>query len=74
MANLADLKKTSAGKTEADAIGKSDFDLFPGRSPKKFYDDDQKVITANRSSTGREQISSTKPPETLAVDQQVAAA
>jgi PAS domain S-box-containing protein len=43
MANLADLKNLRC-KTEADAIGKSDFDLFPEEVAKKFYDDDQKVI------------------------------
>jgi PAS domain S-box-containing protein len=43
MANLADLKNLRC-KTEAEAIGKSDFDLFPEEVAKKFYDDDQKVI------------------------------
>jgi PAS domain S-box-containing protein len=43
MANPADLKNLRC-KTEADAIGKSDFDLFPEEVAKKFYDDDQKVI------------------------------
>jgi PAS domain S-box-containing protein len=43
MANPADLKNLRC-KTEADAIGKSDFDLFPAEVAKKFYDDDQKVI------------------------------
>ena len=43
MANPADLKNLRC-KTEADAIGKSDFDLFPPEVAKKFYDDDQKVI------------------------------
>jgi PAS domain S-box-containing protein len=43
MANPADLKNLRC-KTEAEAIGKSDFDLFPPEVAKKFYDDDQKVI------------------------------
>jgi sigma-B regulation protein RsbU (phosphoserine phosphatase) len=43
MANPADLKNLRC-KTEADAIGKSDYDLFPPEVAKKFYDDDQKVI------------------------------
>jgi sigma-B regulation protein RsbU (phosphoserine phosphatase) len=43
MANPADLKNLRC-KTEAEAIGKSDFDLFPPDVAKKFYDDDQKVI------------------------------
>jgi sigma-B regulation protein RsbU (phosphoserine phosphatase) len=43
MANPADLKNLRC-KTEADAIGKSDFDFFPPEVAQKFYDDDQKVI------------------------------
>ena len=43
MANPADLKNLRC-KTEAEAIGKSDFDFFPPDVAKKFYDDDQKVI------------------------------
>jgi sigma-B regulation protein RsbU (phosphoserine phosphatase) len=43
MANPADLKNLRC-KTEAEAIGKSDFDLFPPEVAKKFFDDDQKVI------------------------------
>ncbi len=43
MANPADLKNLRC-QTEAEAIGKSDFDFFPPDVAKKFYDDDQKVI------------------------------
>jgi PAS domain S-box-containing protein len=43
LANPADLK-TLRCKTEAEAIGKSDFDFFPPEVAKKFHDDDQKVI------------------------------
>ncbi len=43
MANPADLKVLGC-KTEADAIGKSDFDLFPKDMAEKFWADDQKVI------------------------------
>jgi PAS domain S-box-containing protein len=43
MANPADLKNMHC-RTEADAIGKSDFDLFPPDIARKFWEDDQKVI------------------------------
>jgi PAS domain S-box-containing protein len=43
MANPADLKNLRC-QTEADAIGKSDFDLFPKDTAEKFWADDQKVI------------------------------
>ncbi|MGD0253282.1 MAG: PAS domain-containing protein, partial [Verrucomicrobiota bacterium] len=43
LANPADLKNFSC-KTEAEAIGKTDFDLFPRDIAEKFWADDQKVI------------------------------
>lgn len=43
LANPADLKNLGC-KTEAEAIGKSDFDLFPRETAEKFWADDQKVI------------------------------
>jgi len=43
MANPADLKVLGC-KTEAEAIGKSDFDLFPKDVAEQFWADDQKVI------------------------------
>jgi len=43
LANLADLKCFHY-KTEAEAIGKTDFDLFPREIAEKFHADDQKVI------------------------------
>ncbi len=43
MVNAADLKNLGC-KTEAEAIGKSDFDLFPKDLAEKFWADDQKVI------------------------------
>ena len=43
MANPADLKNLRC-RTEADAIGKSDFDLFPKDIAEKFWADDQEVI------------------------------
>jgi PAS domain-containing protein len=43
MANPADLKKTHC-KTEAEAVGKSDFDFFPKEVAEKFWASDQKVL------------------------------
>jgi len=43
MANPADLKNLRS-KTEAEAIGKTDFDSFPRDVAEKFWADDQKVI------------------------------
>jgi PAS domain S-box-containing protein len=43
MANLGDLKNFKC-KTEAEAVGKTDFDLFPKDIAEKFWADDQKVI------------------------------
>jgi PAS domain S-box-containing protein len=44
LANAADLK-TLRCKTETEAIGKNDFDLFPKDIAEKFWADDQKVIS-----------------------------
>ncbi|HXR03889.1 MAG TPA: PAS domain-containing protein [Verrucomicrobiae bacterium] len=43
LANPADLK-TLGCKTEAEAIGKTDFDLFPKDTAEKFWADDQRVL------------------------------
>lgn len=43
LANPADLRNMRC-KTEADALGKTDFDLFPPDIAAKFYADDQKVL------------------------------
>jgi PAS domain S-box-containing protein len=43
MANPADLKNLRC-QTEAEAVGKSDFDLFPKEIAEQFWADDQKVI------------------------------
>jgi PAS domain S-box-containing protein len=43
MANPADLKNLHC-KTEAEAIGKSDFDLFPKEDAERFWADDQRVL------------------------------
>jgi PAS domain S-box-containing protein len=46
MANPADLKNMGC-KTEAEAIGKSDFDLFPKAIAEAFFADDQAVLKGN---------------------------
>ncbi len=43
LANPADLKNLPC-KTEAEALGKTDFDLFPKEIAEKFWADDQKVF------------------------------
>lgn len=43
LSNPADLKNFKCG-TEAEALGKNDFDLFPREIAEKFWADDQKVI------------------------------
>ena len=43
LANPADLKNVRC-QTEAEVIGKTDFDLFPKEIANKFYEDDMKVI------------------------------
>src|SRR5208282_6248431 len=43
LANPADLKNLGC-KTEAEAIGKSDFDLFPKEVAEAFFADDQAVL------------------------------
>ena len=60
MANPTDLKNLRC-KTEADAIGKSDFDLFPKEVAEKFYADDQKVHSGRAGHQPGGAFSSTKP-------------
>jgi len=43
MANAADMKNIHC-QTEAEAIGKTDFELFPAEIARRFWEDDQKVI------------------------------
>jgi PAS domain S-box-containing protein len=53
LANPADLKNYHC-QTEAEAIGKTDFDLFPREIAEKFYADDMKVIQG-QAVTNREE-------------------
>ncbi len=46
MANSADLVNLHC-ESEADALGKNDFDLFPREMAEKFWADDQKVLEGN---------------------------
>jgi PAS domain S-box-containing protein len=55
LANKADLK-TLRCKTEAEAIGKSDFDLFPKEIAAKFFADDQAVIQKGQPVLDREEF------------------
>ena len=59
LANPADLKNLRC-KTEAEAIGKTDFDLFPPDIAEKFWADDQKVIQG-KPVINREEYFLTKP-------------
>ena len=54
MANPADLKNLGC-KTEAEAIGKSDFDLFPKEIADAFFADDQSVLKDGKSVLNREE-------------------
>jgi PAS domain S-box-containing protein len=55
LANRADLKNLRC-KTEADAIGKSDFDLFPPEIAQKFFADDQAVVKTGTPVLNREEF------------------
>ena len=54
LANPADLKNMRCA-TEAEAIGRTDFDLFPREDAAKFYADDQAVITTGQPVLDREE-------------------
>ena len=54
MANRADLKVLGC-KMEAEAIGKTDFDLFPKEIAEAFYADDMRVIQKGESVINREE-------------------
>ena len=55
MANPADVKNFMGCKTEADAIGKTDFDLFPHDIAAAFFADDQSVLWKGQSIINREE-------------------
>ncbi len=54
LANPADLKNLGCA-TEAEAIGKTDFDLFPKADAAKFHADDQAVLTSGQPVLDREE-------------------
>jgi len=54
MANAADLKNLGC-KSEAEAIGKTDFDLFPKEIAAKFFADDQSVLKDGKPVINREE-------------------
>jgi PAS domain S-box-containing protein len=54
MVNLADARNLGC-QTEAEALGKSDFDLFPKEIAEKFYQDDQLVIQKGQKIINREE-------------------
>lgn len=54
MANPADLKNLGC-KTEAEAIGKTDFDLFPKEIATAFFADDQSVLKDGKPVINREE-------------------
>ena len=55
MANLGDLKNLKC-KTEAEVIGKTDFDFFPKEIAEKFQADDQKVLQGQAVINQEEQV------------------
>ena len=55
VANPADVKNFMGCKTEADAIGKTDFDLFPHDIAAAFFADDQLVLWKGQSIINREE-------------------
>jgi len=55
LANPADLRNLRC-KTEAEAIGKTDFDFFPPESAEKFVADDQEVVKTGKPVLDREEF------------------
>ena len=55
LANPADLRNLRC-KTEAEALGKTDFDFFPRESAEKFVADDQVVLTTGKPVLDREEF------------------
>ncbi|HVO73874.1 MAG TPA: PAS domain S-box protein [Ignavibacteriaceae bacterium] len=54
IANLADIHINGA-QTEAEVVGKTDFDLFPKEIAEKFYADDMTVLTKGKPVINREE-------------------
>jgi PAS domain S-box-containing protein len=54
LANPADLQNMSSA-TEAEVLGKTDFDFFPEESAKAFFEDDKKVIENGQTILSREE-------------------
>ena len=73
MVNPVDLKNIGC-KTEAEAIGKNDFDFFPKEIAEKFWADDQKVLQGEPVINREEFYLDDARPEALAVDEQAAVA
>jgi PAS domain S-box-containing protein len=55
LANRADLHNMGL-KTEAEALGKTDFDIYPKEIAEKFYADDQAIIQTGQPVIGREEV------------------
>jgi PAS domain S-box-containing protein len=55
LANRADLRNMGV-ETEAEAIGKTDFDFYPKEVAEKFYADDQSVLQTGEPVLGREEV------------------
>ncbi len=55
LANPADLKNMRGVATEADALGKTDFDLFPREDAARFFADDQAVLKSGQTVLDREE-------------------
>ena len=73
LANPADLKNLRC-KTEAEAIGKTDFDLFPKEIAEKFHADDMKVIQGQAVINREEYFLNEAGKKRMAADQQTATA
>ncbi|MGD1088956.1 MAG: PAS domain-containing protein [Verrucomicrobiota bacterium] len=54
LVNLADARNLGC-KTEAEALGKTDFDLFPKEIAEKFFQDDQLVLQKGQKIVNREE-------------------
>lgn len=62
LANPSDLRNLRC-KTEAEAIGKTDYDFFPKETAEKFFEDDQMVLKKGQSVIHREEKAITSAGE-----------